>query len=107
MITDFLLARIDEDASRRLAYWHTLDCPVADGVLDECSCGSQARILAECEAKRRIVMAHSTDDGFGEVMDPSCSGTYDPGYEYPEDCATLRALAAVYADHPDYNEAWR
>ncbi len=37
-----------------------------------------ARVLRECEAKRRIVEGHKT----------------------------LRALASVYSDHPDYDEAW-
>ena len=26
-------------------------------------------------------------------------------FDYP--CLTLRALAAVYSDHPDYDPAWR
>ena len=51
-----------------------------------------ARVLAECEAKRLIV-EHFSETGIdflGEIAR-----------------VPLRALAAVYADHPDYDEAWR
>ena len=64
------------------------------------------RVLAECEAKRRIVAEHPEQvdmipesEGFGSVQ-------YEvPGRRYvPE---VLRLLAMPYADHPDYDEAWR
>lgn len=54
-----------------------------------------ARVLAECEAKRRIV------------------GLYAPGWPlYEEQWSsyagdTLRFLALPYTDHPDYDESWR
>ena len=53
-----------------------------------------ARVLAECEAKRRIVelFPDAAQDG---------DGWNDAGY------SVLRDLAAVYADHPDYREEWR
>ena len=50
-----------------------------------------ARVLAECEAKRRIV-EHCEPDAL----------TKSPGDEY-----MLRLLASVYVDHHDYDEAWR
>jgi hypothetical protein len=46
-----------------------------------------ARVLAECEAKRRIV------EWYGE----------EPGRVGP----ALGMLAAVYADHPEFREEWR
>lgn len=46
-----------------------------------------ARVLAGCEAKRRIV-----------AMDFE---------RYGEQWAVLSALALPYADHPDYREEWR
>jgi hypothetical protein len=56
-----------------------------------------ARVLADVEAKRRIVKA---------------LGDYDDGYVWAsgegsraEDA--LLALASVYADHPDFREEWR
>jgi hypothetical protein len=50
-----------------------------------------ARVLAECEAKRRIV----------EVALP---GERD---DAGERFRILRILATVYADHPDYRDEWR
>lgn len=58
-------------------------------------------MLVECEAKRGIVRLHREWEGFG-----CCSTCGDvPQVEFP--CDTIEALAAVYADHPDYDEAWR
>lgn len=48
-----------------------------------------ARVLAECEAKRRIV-------------ELNVYAYDDPPYRY-----CLRLLALPYADHPDYQESWR
>lgn len=67
-----------------------------------------ARVLAECEAKRRIVAAHPVvqhgTDGRGPEDEWECRKCY----EYPASwCTTLRALALPYADHPDYREEWR
>ena len=58
------------------------------------------RALAECEAKRRVVEEHSPYD---EEWCSSCGDV--PQVDYP--CLTVRALAAVYADHPDYRDEWR
>ena len=71
-----------------------------------------ARALREVEAKRAILRNHRpawTDykDGDGidrtsnECVECEPSGTPD---NYP--CPTLRILAAVYSDHPDYDPAW-
>lgn len=53
-----------------------------------------ARVLAECEAKRRIVQewdeAHPADGGLMYGLETA-----------------IRALAAVYADHPDYRDDYR
>lgn len=52
-----------------------------------------ARVLAEVEAKRRIVDLCDTET-------PETGGL-------PLAIRTLRLLALPYADHPDYDEAWR
>ena len=65
-----------------------------------------ARVLAEVAAKRRTLARHA-NDGHG-----GCEGC---GYEYGDisprydidECPELRDLAAPYADHPDYDPAWR
>lgn len=62
-----------------------------------------ARVLAECEAKRRIVEEHRLDQ-YGDRIACSPCGFWpsaDGG------CPTLRLLALPYASHPDYDEAWR
>lgn len=59
---------------------------------------SPARVLAECEAKRRIVEEH------GGGADP-CDA-HDASFETIP-CDTLRALALPYADHSDFREEWR
>jgi hypothetical protein len=64
------------------------------------------RVLAECEVKRWIVELHVCDPERGAIWDPAC--TVDGyGAAVPDDCPTLRFLASVYADHPDYREEWR
>lgn len=59
-----------------------------------------ARVLRECEAKRRIVAAHRDVIGDIETTHP-CDGTLGV-----IECDTLRALASAYADHPDFDPAW-
>lgn len=68
-----------------------------------------ARVLGECAAKRRIVELHEPQDhpahaGYGaRRFCGVCGG--DNAYESP--CDTLRALASVYSDHEDFDQAWR
>jgi hypothetical protein len=68
-LSEFLLARIAEDEESR-------------GYTEE----SRGQVLAECEAKRRIVI-HEYDRASGD------------------DTQIVRILAAVYADHPAKNQA--
>ena len=60
-----------------------------------------ARVLREVEAKRRIV----------STMQTAYDQAWQDGASRPFIEATaqrvLRALAAIYADHPDYNPEWR
>ena len=106
-LTAFLLARIAEDQAEnekllRRAQDHELaiqeprllgttipgwyDWPLVQDLA--------ARVLAECEAKRRIVEEcqgwDAELDGRGALGE-----------------TVLRALAAVYADHEDHREDWR
>lgn len=113
-LTDFLLARIAEDeAVARAAtggdrtgnWWLDPD----EGGVSEVSCldvqgfitavdvdaahvvqHSPARVLAECEAKRRMIDQHVR--------------MYPPGMSPPH--LWLKYLATVYSDHPDYREEW-
>lgn len=114
-LTDFLLARIAEDeaafeiavatevaSARRDGipdmtaqevrdYWLRPAGDTGDRVAD--SRTEWPRLLAECEAKRRII---------GLKAQPSDIYTAG-GFTTDE---ILRALAAVYADHPDYQAEW-
>lgn len=56
------------------------------------------RILAECEAKRRIV--HISKYAADRVPPKN------DGYAEARARETLRLLAMPYADHPDYNPDW-
>jgi len=113
-LSQFLLARIAEDeavarAATQSAKWW--DWPgrdgrreakvrahedpyialnVTNGDATHIARHDPARVLAECDAKRRIVA----------MMD-------DPHRDTYEVYAVLRALALPYADHDDYDEAWR
>lgn len=68
--------------------WNDQDGGIADEVADRHAAHiarhDPARVLAEVEAKRRMVDEHG-------------NGT----------CRTLRLLALPYADHPDYRPEWR
>lgn len=60
-----------------------------------------ARVLADVEAKRKIVerCAYATQDSFAGDYDlaPRCDLAWD----------ILCDLASVFADHPDYRAEWR
>jgi hypothetical protein len=87
-LTDFLLARITEDEAAFRKSW-------SRGVLDPDASELErllvpARMQAECEAKRRIITGASLEIGLSTAED----------WLFP-------LLALPYADHSDYNAAWR
>lgn len=97
-VTEFLLARIAEDEAvahkaehfRQGQLWVVTGMDNAVGVNY-----NPARVLAECEAKRRIVGLHTASvravsEGLSAQTRRAC-----------------QALAAVYADHEDYRQEWR
>jgi hypothetical protein len=105
-LTEFLLARIAEDEAGAINYAHF---EIRDGIP-----GTYAipeRVLAECEAKRRIVGEHQRTRRSQEYtyiegyIDPCITCGQVRPRKYP--CATLRALALPYAAHPDYRKEWR
>jgi hypothetical protein len=59
-----------------------------------------ARVLAEVEAKRRVMGRHHNFQGW-------CAGCGNDLTHRISDCPELRDLAAPYADHPEYREEWR
>jgi len=69
-----------------------------------------ARVLAECAAKRAIVaQAEEASGDRASVVSEFCVGKAESDAAYATDPGDLilKALAAVYADHPDCDEAWR
>jgi len=64
-----------------------------------------ARVLAECAAKRAIIEEHYWRSEEGHRGCGLCNYNRDYGWEETGPCKTIRALAAVYADHPEYQEA--
>lgn len=71
-----------------------------------------ARVLRKVAAERAILAAHDTvevpnieDTGRINAC-TTCGETQDHWYATPWPCDTLKHLAAVYADHPDYDPAW-
>ncbi|MFD6656894.1 DUF6221 family protein [Streptomyces parvus] len=104
----FLKARCDELQAQQedpFTAWHSPDCEaVPDNWGREtgaCNCGVPARTLREVEAKRRILRAHEKwCEGRCEAKHPE--GGFDAAHYW-----SIKALAAVYADHPDYLPEWR
>lgn len=66
------------------------------------------RVLADIAAKRAILDRHTprTYESFGpdgkDLLVTSCLECVDT-----PPCATLRHLATVYAQHPDFREEWK
>jgi len=141
-LVEFLLARITEDETLArdaaathgtVTAHHTSDAgdPYRPDQYDERRAAeaftlniNPYRVLAECEAKRRIIEIHKieTERLYEEKADGTfartgreeytCLNCDDPevghiGYHAQDGCPTLRVLAAVYAGHPDYREGWR
>lgn len=107
-LTDFLLARIAED--EEVARKHPGDTLRDDAVYELGGTAtdygdahitiSAARVLAECEAKRRIIEQYDTAERISDNLDYDTRGMY----EATELAVTY--LAQVYADHPDYQAEW-
>lgn len=116
-LVEFLTARLDEDEAvardfvpeeiefpsmERQRYIHALKRWV---VLYD-----PARVLADVKAKRAVLALHhpSLENRIG--MEPYCVGCWEGGGQdgamlWP--CDTIRIVAGVYADHPDFDPAWR
>ena len=94
----FLNARLDED---EYADWHVYDCAGRDSGC----CAVPARTLREVAAKRAIITRYAAvlqsfnDRGNGLWPDVS---RREKSHAY----ATLCDLAAIWSDHPDYQDGW-
>lgn len=144
-LSDFLLARIaevEEDAHEANTYasarWEVADSdevatidgrPVAQvdhgALVHHVARHDPARVLADCEAKRRIVALGPTACPMGDPADELSQPHYPdpawkdvPHWDRCENCVDAASadgawrsvtalLALPYADHPDYDESWR
>jgi len=120
----FLRARLDEDeATARAASpglgWARGFIQGADEDIDIAADEAHivrhhpARVLREVEAKRAILELHKGEPSIHAVPPGSgplycmSDGVDDGWYNVEWPCATVRAVAAVYRDHPDYDEVWK
>ena len=99
-LTEFLLARIDEDAETART---TLSTPGPPGPVP----WEPDRVLAECEAKRLIVELAYEATGLDMTndLDRAITARADSGVEFVGE-RILRALALPYADHPAFRPEW-
>lgn len=110
-ITEFLEARITEDeVAATLRECHREDCgwiPNEAGYSYPCGCGVPERMAAECAAKREVVTLHH-QGGLRMAGFPRADReeSYCVEDQSASPCGTLRALAAVYKDHPDCRREW-
>jgi hypothetical protein len=111
-IVEVLQARMAEDE----ADWadaHARDCRFLRTLPLPCDCTRPARALREVQAKKRIANEHepvhpvllrdgapSSNEGLTILSSCRVCQTEEPP------CPTLRALASVYANHPDCEEDW-
>jgi len=122
-LTDFLLERIAEDLAAALEQpeWARatpggpMACMGEDSRLET----TFARVLAECEAKRRIVERFQTllAEHFSKTAEQRHSEAMNHPHlqQWQHHRQTemhmlvwvLERHAAVYADHPDYRQEWR
>lgn len=112
-LTDFLLARIEEDEALALAVDPRLasssanrGSPHPPGTATYIGALGVRRVLAECEAKRRIIEEANTAAAAAEVLHRL--GQDDPAIasEATVMREVLRVLATPYADHPDSSDFW-
>ena len=124
-VTDFLLARLDGDAlaahphSARPygTHWSASDYDVEDQAGHPVARSDFAphiarhdpdRVLRQVEKLRRVVEEHLPDMELHHHTPQDCPICYYAGTAreaFP--CPTIRALAAIWSDHPDYDPDWR
>lgn len=117
-IADFLLARIAEDETA--VKGHAFTVTEWDTGVSKCTHPSHrggytptcwraevsAKVLAECAAKRALIDLHEPYETEVLTADDEENVTLCRECTNHAPCDTLRHVATVYADHPDYNPAW-
>ena len=109
-IAAFIGARLDEDEAAARAVpgraWYEPDDDRFSHYKDAAHIARHdpARVLREVTAKRAILTRHSpvTEPGRGTRCG-WCSGEFDVAWP----CEDARSVAAIWSDHPDYQEGWK
>ncbi len=103
-LTEFLLARIAEDehvamVTRADEHPNVRERSAATSAYDAAGYTyvrtTSGRLSRDCTARRRIVSAHQAAQEAGDETTVVALET------------VMRHLAAVHADHPDFDPAWR
>lgn len=106
-LTDFPLARIEEDeADARAAdalgqIAERITTSSCQEFADHIARWQPLRVLADCEARREVVQQYAA-----AVVAAAEEGWVKDGVERALEL-TIKTLATVHADHPDFDEAWR
>lgn len=106
-ITEFIAARLDEDAALATAAANDSygeDCWFDSGnehIVDHYLRHGTARVLREVAAKRAILTDHLEDH-----IDHDCADHLTSVRFEHSGCYAIGQFAAIHADHPDYNPAW-
>lgn len=110
-IVEFLTARLAEDeamATSTPAYQHVFGIPHYFHANSNTSVAMNPRVArAEIAAKRAIMTEHSDTH---ECSGPRGGLTFDPALQEDDwggPCNTLRYLALPYAEHRDFDRAWK
>jgi hypothetical protein len=106
----FLAARLDEDEAAAEDVHNAYECESCMGPPGPfpCNCGYPARVLREVAAKRAILAEHKPyETGGTHLSGPVFCSTCGEEDAVEVPCGTLRHLAAVYSDHPDYRPEWK
>lgn len=108
-LTEFLLARITDDeavATAAREEWENDRDEWRLGCTEETAAHiarwDVPRVLAECEAKRRIASLFATT--LADEMDAAVGKWNEAAWKGTQ---AIRTLALPYADHPDYQDEWR
>lgn len=107
-IVEFLEARIAEDEARVDAI-HSLATERYGGLpVYRNVSGSPTRILREVAAKRELMAREAPSRCQGHPKPWMQHGEHGAGFCFaPSEDSVLYVLAAIYSDHPDFNEEWR
>lgn len=107
-IEKFLLERIEEDEQDARAIAGSVFFGVESSAEEEViRLSDPKRVLAECEAKRRIIQSVEvlTEGEKSYAQRLRHTDVEDACYQITRDI--LYHFAAVYADHPDYDPSWK